>query len=169
MQTFSRQLISFVDRKDIVIDYVNHHQAHASSFFFSPSMKHRFSQLMLLVKKQCVTFGSGKGNKIEILWSQEFPHSLGSFYSALTSFLGFSAQSDEWKLMGASAYGNSDSVFYPRLRSLFNYLDDGGFELDLTYFNHYQFHRPSYFTTKNDRSYWVAAFGEGRFIGRRVL
>ncbi len=145
---YSRQTISFSDRKDLDIHYVMHHQAHAASFFFSPFEEASIVTIDAFGEKQCIMFCSGKGNKIEVLWSQEFPHSLGSFYSAMTAYLGFAPQGDEWKLMGASAYGDANSVYYKRLRSLVSFHDGGGFELDLSCFNHFQFHRPGYFTDK---------------------
>jgi len=55
--------------------------------------------------------------------------------------------SEEWKLMGASSYGNAEK-YYDRLRTTVQLKDDGGFELDLTHFNHYQFYRPGMFTSK---------------------
>jgi carbamoyltransferase len=60
--------------------------------------------------------------------------------------LGFKPQNDEWKLMGASSYGDPKR-YLGKIRQLVN-LNNNGFELDLTYFNFYQFHRPNRFTTK---------------------
>jgi carbamoyltransferase len=98
-------------------------------------------------EKQSVLFAEGEDNKMRTLWSQEFPHSLGSFYAAMTEFLGFEPGSDEWKVMGASSYGDSNR-YYDKLRGLFHLKDDCGFELDLSYFAHYQFHRPSMYSPK---------------------
>ena len=68
------------------------------------------------------------------------------FTRVLHLFLGFKAQSDEWKLMGASAYGKSLN-YLKKLKKIIHPVKNG-FELDLSYFNHFQFHRPGLFTTK---------------------
>jgi carbamoyltransferase len=101
-------------------------------------------------EKQTTTFAIGEDSTVNQIWSQEFPHSLGGFYSTMTEYLGFRAQSDEWKLMGASSYGDGKR-FYKILRSLVNLTDGNGFELDLRYFNFYQFHRPNRYTKKMEQ------------------
>ncbi len=143
----AEQTLHFLDEAQVRVHYVTHHLAHAAAFFVSPYEEAAIMTVDAFGEKDCVTFNKGKANKIQSLWSQEFPHSLGSFYSAITEYLGFQAQSDEWKLMGASSYGDSNR-FYPKLRSLIHWKNDDGFELDLTHFNHYQFHRPSRYTPK---------------------
>jgi len=143
----SQQTIHFLDNSKIDIHYIPHHISHASSFFCSP-----FEEAAVLVtdafgEKHSVTLYEGRGNRLETIWSQEFPHSLGSFYSVLTEYLGFVPSSEEWKLMGASSYGDSEK-YYEQLRTTIQLKDDGGFELDLTHFNHYQFYRPLMFKPK---------------------
>ena len=154
----SRQRLEFLEGASVEIHYVTHHEAHAACFFVSP-----FEQAAILTidawgEKECVTFSKGEGNSITKLWSQEFPMSLGSFYSAFTEFLGFQPQSDEWKLMGAAPYGDPDR-YYKEFRSLVTLLDGGAFELDLSYFNHYQFHRPLLYTPKLVKLLGVQANG----------
>jgi carbamoyltransferase len=50
----------------------------------------------------------GMGNKIEVIESQDFPVSIGLFYSAFTQFLGFPYYGDEYKVMGLSPYGSPE-------------------------------------------------------------
>jgi carbamoyltransferase len=156
----SSQTIHFLDNSEIDIHYIPHHISHASSFFCSP-----FEEAAVLVidafgEKHSITFCEGKDSRLEAIWSQEFPHSLGSFYSVLTEYLGFVPSSEEWKLMGASSYGSSEK-YYDRLQTTVQLKDDGGFELDLTYFNHYQFYRPSMFTPKLSKLLGIAPRIEG--------
>jgi len=143
----SEQHIHFLDGSRLNIYYVMHHLAHAATFFFSPFEHAAIMTIDAFGEKQCVLFGEGKDNQIRVLWSQNFPHSLGAFYSTMTEFLGFQAQSDEWKLMGASSYGDPDR-YYGKLRSLVQFKEDSGFELDLSYFSHYQFPRVDRYTPK---------------------
>ena len=37
-----------------------------------------------------------------------WPHSIGLLYGAFTEYLGFSAHTDEWKVMALAAYGRDD-------------------------------------------------------------
>ncbi len=141
----SRQTIDFIDGSSTEIVYVTHHLAHASSFFFSPFEEAAILTADAFGEKQCATFSSGAGNRIESLWDQEFPHALGSFFALFTEYCGFRPQNDEWKLMGAAAFGDRRR-FLPKLRELVSLHDDGGFALDLRHFNHYQFHRPHMYT-----------------------
>jgi carbamoyltransferase len=143
----SSQCLTIDSGKEIKIHYVNHHLCHASSFYLSPFEEASILTVDAFGEKQCCTFAEAKNSSIEQIWSQEFPHSLGAFYSAMTEFLGFRAQIDEWKLMGASSFGDP-SGFLPKLREVFHLEKDGGFELDLRYFNFYQFHRPRRYTSK---------------------
>lgn len=141
----SRQTIDFQEGPPLKIYYVNHHRAHASSFFLSPFERAAILSVDAFGEKQCVVFAEGEDNQLKTLGSQDFPHSLGAFYSTMTEFLGFTPQSDEWKLMGASAYGDPRR-YYKKLRALFLLSEEGGFQLDLRYFNHYQFPRINRYT-----------------------
>jgi len=80
------------------------------------------------------------------------PHSLGSFYSAFTQYLGFQPDNDEWKVMALSAKGDSER-FHAQIRALVR-VRGLGFELDLSYFDHYQFFTPHLYSEK-----LVAALG----------
>ena len=60
--------------------------------------------------------GKGYGNKIEVLESQDFPVSLGLFYTSFTQFLGFPYYGDEYKVMGLSPYGSPK--FINEMRSI---------------------------------------------------
>src|SRR3954465_3268832 len=83
------------------IHQVEHHRSHlASAFFASP-----FEEAALLSIDGSGDFtttmiGIGKGNKIEVLDSVDFPHSVGIFYTAFTQLLGFPHYGDEYKVMG---------------------------------------------------------------------
>ena len=61
---------------------------------------------MLSVRKNVVIMVLVNQEKLENYILRNFHIHLDHF-TRFTSFLGFKAQSDEWKLMGASAYGKS--------------------------------------------------------------
>jgi carbamoyltransferase len=144
---YSEQVLSFENGPPTRVIYVRHHMCHAASFYFSPFEDAAILTVDAFGEKECTTFSAGTGKKIETVWSQEFPQSLGGYYSAMTEYLGFQPQSDEWKLMGASSYGDPKR-FLPKLCELVRLDPNGGFELDLSYFNFYQFHRPLRYTLK---------------------
>lgn len=81
------------------------------------------------------TLGHGKGNKINLLKSLRFPHSLGLLYSAFTYFCGFKVNSGEYKLMGLAPYGEpryADLI----VEKLVDLKEDGSLAMDMAYFNY---------------------------------
>jgi carbamoyltransferase len=124
-----------IDEKAIKskIHQVEHHRSHlASAFFASP-----FEEAALLSIDGSGDFtttmtASGKGNKIGVLDSVDFPHSAGLFYTAFTQLLGFPHYGDEYKVMGLAPYGKP--VYTERLRDVITFLPNGLFKLNLKYF-----------------------------------
>src|SRR5207302_1158528 len=83
------------------------------------------------------TFGTGRGNKIELTHEHRFPHSLGLLYSAFTYYCGFKVNSGEYKLMGLAPYGRP--IFAEAIcKHLMDLKPDGSFWLDMRYFNYCQ-------------------------------
>ncbi|MBS1604123.1 MAG: carbamoyltransferase [Bacteroidetes bacterium] len=115
------------------IHQIEHHRSHlASAFFASP-----FEEAALLSIDGSGDFtttmlGVGKGNKINVLDSVDFPHSVGLFYTAFTQLLGFPHYGDEYKVMGLAPYGKPEHV--DRLRRVLEFLPNGLFRLRLEYF-----------------------------------
>jgi carbamoyltransferase len=115
------------------IHNIEHHRSHlASAFFVSP-----FEEAALLSIDGSGDFtttmiGIGRGNKIEVLDSVDFPMSVGSFYTSFTQFLGFPHYGDEYKVMGLAPYGNPQYV--DKLRDVIRFTDNGLFEWNEKYF-----------------------------------
>lgn len=115
------------------IHNVEHHRSHlASAFFASP-----FEEAALLSIDGSGDFtttmiGTGKGNKIEVLDSVDFPVSVGSFYTAFTQFLGFPYYGDEYKVMGLAPYG--EPKYVDKLRDVIQFTPDGLFTWNSKYF-----------------------------------
>ncbi len=144
---YFKQELSVERNKKVPIYYINHHYCHAANFFVSPFKSSSILTVDAFGEKQSVGFFRGESNNIESLWSQQFPHSLGAFYSTFTEICGFKPQNDEWKLMGAAAYGNKNT-YYKKIKKLVTLIPNNGFEIDLKFFNHYMFHRPNYYNKK---------------------
>lgn len=115
------------------ITQVEHHRSHlASAFFASP-----FKEAALLSIDGSGDFtttmiGTGKDNKIEIIDSVDFPHSVGIFYTAFTQLLGFPHYGDEYKVMGLAPYG--EPKYVSQLKEVLEFTDNGLFKLNLKFF-----------------------------------
>ncbi len=140
---FIKQTIK-IEKKSIDIFFINHHLCHASNYFFSGFNSSSILTADAFGEKQTTGMYVANKNSIKKIFSQDFPHSLGSFYSTFTEFCGFKPQNDEWKLMGAAAYGKKTNI-YEKIRKLVELKKDGSFEIDLNYFNFFNFHRPNYY------------------------
>jgi carbamoyltransferase len=116
--------------------FAEHHESHAASAFFpSPFDQAAILTLDGVGEWATATFGVGRGNRIELLAEQRFPHSLGLLYSAFTFFTGFRVNSGEYKLMGLAPYG--EPVYADRiLDELVDLKGDGSFRLDMRYFDY---------------------------------
>ena len=112
--------------------HLEHHIAHiASAYYCSPWEKAAgFSydgsgDFVSTMMARC------EGNEIEVLDRVFLPHSLGSVYTMICEFIGYSKYGDEGKVMGLAPYGKDryvdemDKLVTPK---------NGGFQLDLSYF-----------------------------------
>ena len=142
---------------DIVLHFLPHHPCHAaSSFFTSPYEKAAILTIDAYgddVTSECFL---GEGNKMRSIGQTLFPHSMGQVYAAVTQFLGYSANSDEWKVMGLASYGNLE--YYDRFAKVFWFDKEmGELRLDLDYFKFYLWHPRRY----SDK--FIKVFGPERY------
>ncbi len=120
------------------IVFTGHHESHAASAFFpSPFDEAAILTMDGVGEWDTASIGHGKGNKIEILKTMGFPHSLGLLYSAFTYFTGFRVNSGEYKLMGLAPYGEPKYVDVI-LDKLIDLKPDGSLAMDMRYFNYCQ-------------------------------
>jgi carbamoyltransferase len=112
--------------------HLEHHIAHiASAYYCSPWEK-------------CAGFsydGSGdfvstmmaccEGNEIEVLDRVYLPHSIGSLYTMICEFIGYTKYGDEGKVMGLAPYGKN--TYCDQIAKIVT-LRDSVFQLDLSYF-----------------------------------
>ena len=114
---------------------VEHHRSHmASAFFASPFDESAILSIDGFGDFTSTMIGAGKGNKMEVLDSVIYPHSVGVFYTAFTQYLGFSNYGDEYKVMGLSPYGNPTLV--DEVKDVLIFKDNGLFEINVKYFKH---------------------------------
>ncbi|MBU4346283.1 MAG: carbamoyltransferase [Candidatus Omnitrophica bacterium] len=116
--------------------FTEHHESHAASAFYpSPFKEAAFLTIDGVGEWDTVSFGIGKDNNIDILYTLRFPHSLGLLYSAFTYYTGFRVNSGEYKLMGLAPYGEPKYVDLI-LDELIDLKDDGSFKLNMKYFGY---------------------------------
>jgi carbamoyltransferase len=118
--------------------YAVHHMSHAASAFFpSPFEEAAILTLDGVGEWATATYGSGRGNRIQLTHELRFPHSLGLLYSAFTYYCGFKVNSGEYKLMGLAPYG--EARYVDRIvGTLLEVKDDGSIWMDMSYFNYCQ-------------------------------
>jgi carbamoyltransferase len=120
------------------IVFTEHHESHAASAFYpSPFEEAAIMTLDGVGEWATASFGTGRGNRVELSHELRFPHSLGLLYSAFTYFTGFRVNSGEYKLMGLAPYGEpryADLI----IEKLLDLRADGSFRLNLEYFNYCQ-------------------------------
>jgi carbamoyltransferase len=118
--------------------FTEHHESHAASAFFpSPFEESAIVTMDGVGEWATASYGTGRGNRVELSHELHFPHSLGLLYSAFTYYTGFRVNSGEYKLMGLAPYGEpkyTDLI----LDHLLDLKDDGSFRLDMSYFNYCQ-------------------------------
>jgi len=114
--------------------FIKHHLSHAASaFLVSP-----FDEAAILVsdgvgESATMSWAVGSGSTIDMRQEVHFPHSLGLLYSAITTWLGFEANSGEGKAMGLADWGEPTLV--DKLRGVVDVKPDGSLRLDPAFFD----------------------------------
>ncbi|MDQ3431658.1 MAG: carbamoyltransferase, partial [Actinomycetota bacterium] len=108
------------------VRYVPHHVAHAASAGLAAPYPVS-SVLVLDGRGEQVSHLAGRydGGDLEVLASQQLPHSLGLLYEDVTAHLGFLRSSDEYKVMALASYGSPR--FLPELQAAVRTDGAGGF------------------------------------------
>jgi carbamoyltransferase len=138
------------------IYFADHHKSHiATGFFLSPFEEAAVISIDGLGEISSTVIADAKGTEINIVKRINFPHSLGMLYNAITHYLGFNAIGDAGKVMGLTSYGDR-SVLLDDFRKIVLLQDDGGYELDLDYFE-FPFQRDLWISEK-----FIQLFGPKR-------
>jgi carbamoyltransferase len=116
--------------------FAEHHFSHAASAFYpSPFEEAAILTMDGVGEWATTTCGVGQGSSINLTKEIRFPHSLGLLYAALTYYVGFKVNSDEYKVMGLAPYGEPNYVG-KILDYLIDLRPDGSFRLNLDYFDY---------------------------------
>ncbi|MEJ1222341.1 carbamoyltransferase family protein [Sediminicola sp. 1XM1-17] len=118
------------------VHFIEHHLTHvAGTFFVSPYKEAALLGIDGSGEWATTWIGHGRDNNIKKFGESFFPHSLGSFYEAVTEFCGFKPNYDEGKTMGLAPMGNSET-FIDQVRKIVEIKEDGQVRIDLSYFNY---------------------------------
>ncbi len=148
--------------KHIPFFRVKHHLSHAALVYYQS----RYPDSAILVidgngEIASTSMGIGSGNKIKLFQHVDYPHSLGYLFVALTHYLGFKPESDEYKLMSLASFG--EHKYTERFRKLVRLKSDGGFEMDLGYFDYHLGGRDPWVSRR-----FVEEFGPVRLPGSKL-
>ncbi|GAA1688535.1 carbamoyltransferase [Mycolicibacterium murale] len=112
-----------------VVHHVRHHVAHAASTGLA--CPHPDPSVLVVDgrgERTSMLAGRYRDGKLDVLATQDLPHSLGLFYEELTEHLGFTRSSDEYKVMAMGSYGSPR--FAEALRQWVYSTPDGGFRTE---------------------------------------
>ena len=116
------------------IYFLDHHLSHAASAFCcSPYDEATIVTVDGVGEYETSTVSHATEASIIKLASTSTPHSIGLLYSAVTAFLGFRVNEDEYKVMGMAGFGTPRYADF--FKSLINLKSNGSFTLKQDYFN----------------------------------
>jgi carbamoyltransferase len=109
------------------VRFVPHHVAHAASAGLAAPRSGEVDVLVLDGRGESASHLAGRYERgcLDVLRTQELPHSLGLLYETVTDHLGFLRSSDEYKVMALASYGTPR--FLDELRHAVRTTGDGGF------------------------------------------
>ncbi|MFC8794576.1 carbamoyltransferase family protein [Streptomyces cinereoruber] len=131
-QTYAREAPGFLATAlpgldPALVRFVPHHMAHAASGAFAADGADSSSVLVLDGRGERASHLAARrtGSRLEPLYAQDLPHSLGLVYEELTDHLGFLRSSDEFKVMALASHGTPRML--AELRRYVHPTGDGGF------------------------------------------
>jgi carbamoyltransferase len=101
--------------------YSTHHEAHLYYSFYTSSFDESICLSVDGVGEiDTLSIGIGTYHGIKYQTLAKYPHSLGLYYSAMTSYLGFKPNEGEYKMMGLAPYGDYKK-YIKEARELINF------------------------------------------------
>ena len=102
------------------ISYSNHHESHAAAGYYTSG----YSDATILVidsigEWETITIWEGKEDKLTKVFAQDYPNSIGLWYSAMTQRVGLKPNEDEYILMGMSANGDARKHYHHMRETFF--------------------------------------------------
>ena len=141
------------------IKYVDHYDAHLGNALGLSGFRNCAAAIMDgRGERDTALFANIIKGNVDILNEVTYPHSLGLFYGAITHFLGFRPDSDEWKVMALSAYAKGKNPYTSKMQQLFKISKNSlSFEVDLNYFQYYNISESVFYSER-----FIETFGQPR-------
>jgi len=106
---------------DAPVRTVSHHHSHAAAgYYTSPFNDAVIVCVDAIGELETLSIWQGKGRRLERIYTQGYPHSIGLWYSAMTQRVGLTPNEDEYILMGMAAYGDDKRLFNDILKDFFH-------------------------------------------------
>jgi len=129
IRNIKKELLKYCDN----VFYSEHHLAHQYySFYMSDYKEANCLSVDGVGEIDTLSFGIANNSGIEYKTISKYPHSIGLFYSAMTSYLGFKPNEGEYKMMGLSSYGDYIPLI-DRVRKLITF-ENGELKCDMNVF-----------------------------------
>ncbi len=113
--------------------FIKHHLSHASSaFLVSPFERSAILTADAVGEWATMAYGLGEANNIKIIKEMQYPDSLGLLYTAITTYLGFSAHEGEGTVMALAGCGQPS--YLDELRKIVKVKEDGSYSIDKRFF-----------------------------------
>jgi carbamoyltransferase len=130
-----RELKKLLPKISDNVFYSKHHHSHLYySSFSSPYKTSAVVSIDGVGEYDTTTISKYDGGVLDVETISSYPHSLGLFYSAMTSFLGFKPNEGEYKVMGLTSYGNTNIKLINKVSELIKF-ENGEIICNLKYFN----------------------------------
>jgi carbamoyltransferase len=103
--------LRLVSLNTIPVECVSHHKSHAAAGFYTS----KFQDASILVvdaigEWNTVSIWRADATGLKSVWTKNYPHSMGLFYTAFTQYLGLKPNEEEYILMGMAALGQPKLV-----------------------------------------------------------
>ena len=89
------------------VTYVPHHASHAAAGYYTSPFNHASILVIDAIGEwECISIWKGEDDTLKKVWSNNYPNSIGVFYSAFTQLIGFTPVEQEFLLQKISAQGD---------------------------------------------------------------
>ena len=141
---------------DPKIVYAQHHHSHAAAGYYTSKFNNACVVVIDAIGEfECLTIWKGEGYNLKKLYSVDYPHSAGLFYSAMTQRCDLKPNEEEYILMGMSALGDPDRLTRSMLDDFVLLGDDKPLHLKINLHKGCRYWRPN--LTSDQDLYDIAA------------
>ena len=97
----------------VPVTYTPHHASHAAAGYYTSPFNHCAVVVLDAIGEfECASIWKGSHGELKKVWSRNYPHSLGLFYSAFTKLIGLEPIKEEYILQRMSAQGDPKRYYY---------------------------------------------------------